>query len=516
MKRPRPLVLCILDGWGERKDRADNAILLAKTPNWDGFMARFPHAHMQASELFVGLPDGQMGNSEVGHMNLGAGRVVMQDLPRIDKALKDGSFAKNEALHDFIAALKKSGGTAHLMGLLSPGGVHSHQDHIAALAKCLDQAGIPIALHAFLDGRDTPPRSAQKFLDKFLADTKGLKGLKIATVGGRYFAMDRDKRWDRIEKAWRALVLGEGETAPDAKAAIAQSYAKNKGDEFVAPTIIADYHGMKDGDGVLMGNFRADRVRQILAALVDPGFKEFARPRTVHFAAAAGMCEYSAELRPLLLALFPPEELHETFGEVVSEAGLKQLRIAETEKYAHVTFFFNGGREETFAGESRILIPSPKVATYDLKPEMSAPEVTDALVAAIERQKFDVIVVNFANADMVGHTGDLQAAIKAVESIDACLGRLAAALDKVGGAMFITADHGNAEMMRDPATGEPHTAHTTNPVPLVLVNPPTGVASLTDGKLADIAPTLLALLGIEQPPVMTGKSLLRAAQRVTA
>jgi 2,3-bisphosphoglycerate-independent phosphoglycerate mutase len=516
MKRPRPLVLCILDGWGERADRADNAILLAKTPNWDGFLARFPHAHMQASELFVGLPAGQMGNSEVGHMNLGAGRVVMQDLPRIDQAVKDGTLAANPVLQQFIAAMKQSGGTAHLMGLLSPGGVHSHQDHIAALARCLDQAGVPVAFHAFLDGRDTPPRSAQKFLAKFLADTSGFKGFTIATVGGRYFAMDRDNRWDRIELAWRALALGEGEHAPDAAAAIAQSYAKSKTDEFVAPTVIAGYHGMADGDGVLMGNFRADRVRQMLGALVDPGFKDFVRPRVAKFAAAAGLCEYSAQLKPLLLTIFPPDELRETFGEVVSRAGLKQLRIAETEKYAHVTFFFNGGREEEFPGESRILVPSPRIATYDLKPEMSAPEVTDKLVDAIERQQFDAIVVNFANADMVGHTGDLAAAIKAVETVDSCLGRLAAALTKVGGAMFVTADHGNAELMRDPETHEPHTAHTTNPVPLVLVNPPPGVAAIGDGKLADIAPTLLALLGMEQPRAMTGKSLLRIAARAPA
>ena len=515
-QRPRPLVLCILDGWGERADRADNAILLAKTPNWHRFMAQYPHAHLQASESFVGLPSGQMGNSEVGHTNIGAGRVVMQDLPRIDKAIKDGALEHNEALAAFIAALKKSGGTAHLMGLISPGGVHSHQDQIAALARRLDEAGIPVAIHAFLDGRDTPPRSAEGYLAKFLADTKGLKGVRIATVGGRYYAMDRDKRWDRIETAWRALALGEGEKAADAKAAIAQSYAKNKGDEFVPPTVIADYRGMADGDGVLMGNFRSDRVREILVALVDPKFEDFARPRVVRFAAAAGMCEYSARLKPLLGTLFPPEALHDTFGEVVARAGLKQLRIAETEKYAHVTFFFNGGREDEFPGESRILVPSPKVATYELKPEMSAPEVTDRLVQAIGGQTFDVIVVNFANADMVGHTGDLAAAEKAVETIDACLGRIAEALIRVGGAMLVTADHGNAEMMRDPKTGQPHTAHTTNPVPLLLVNPPPGVTGIGDGKLADIAPTLLALLGLERPRAMTGQSLLRAAARATA
>jgi 2,3-bisphosphoglycerate-independent phosphoglycerate mutase len=515
-KRPRPLVLCILDGWGERAERADNAILLARTPNWDGFMARYPHAHMQASERYVGLPQGQMGNSEVGHMNLGAGRVVMQDLPKIDEAVSSGALAKNEALQRFIAAVKESGGTAHLMGLISPGGVHSHQDHIAALARMLDAGGVPVAIHAFLDGRDTPPRSAEAYLEKFAAATAKLKHVRIATVSGRYFAMDRDKRWDRVEKAFRTLVAGEGAHAPDAKSAVEQAYAQDKGDEFVPPTAIDDYHGMKDGDGVLMGNFRADRVREILGALLDPSFAGFARANTVHFAAAAGLRSYSAELDPLMATLFPPDELTDTFGEVVSHAGMTQLRIAETEKYAHVTFFFNGGREAEFEGESRILVPSPKVATYDEKPEMSAPEVTDELVKAIEAQKFDAIVCNFANTDMVGHTGDLGAAIKAVETVDRCLGRIAKALEQVGGAMLVTADHGNAEMMRDEATGQAHTAHTTNPVPLLLINPPPGIAGLADGKLADIAPTLLALLGLEQPRAMTGRSLLRVAARASA
>jgi 2,3-bisphosphoglycerate-independent phosphoglycerate mutase len=515
-KRPRPLVLCILDGWGERAERADNAILLAKTPNWHALTERYPHAHMQASELFVGLPSGQMGNSEVGHMNLGAGRVVMQDLPRIDHAIADGSLARNPALAAFIAALKRSGGTAHLLGLVSPGGVHAHQDHVAALAKALAVAGVPVAIHAILDGRDTPPRSAAAFLAKLGADTAAAPGVRIATVSGRYFAMDRDKHWDRIEKAWRLMVLGEGDAAPDAAAALARSYEAGKSDEFVPPTAIAGYAGMTDGDGVLMANFRADRVREIMGALLDPGFAAFARPRTVRFAAAAGMCEYSAELKPLMAALFPPETLDDTFGAVIAGAGLTQLRLAETEKYAHVTFFFNGGREAEFPGESRILVPSPRVATYDLVPEMSAPEVADRLVQAIEGQAIDVIVVNFANADMVGHTGDLGAAIKAVEAIDACLGRIAAALVRVGGAMLVTADHGNVEMMRDEATGQAHTAHTTNPVPLVLVNPPPGIAGIGDGKLADIAPTLLALLGLPQPRAMTGRSLLRVTERATA
>jgi len=511
--RPRPVILCILDGWGERADAADNGVLLAKTPNWDRFLRTSPHAHIQASESFVGLPKGQMGNSEVGHMNLGAGRVVMQDLPRIDQAVADGSLAKNPQLQAFIAALKKSGGTAHLMGLLSPGGVHSHQDHVAALVKALDAAGIPTALHAFLDGRDTPPKSALGYLAKFSADVAACKGSRIATVSGRYYAMDRDKRWDRVAKAYAALAEGKGEHAADAKAAITQSYAADKNDEFVLPTVIGGYDGMKDGDGVLMANFRADRVREILGAQLDPEFSGFARERVVRFAAAAGMSEYSTELNRFVKTLFPPEDLTETFGEVVAHAGLKQLRIAETEKYAHVTFFFNGGREDEFAGESRILVPSPKVATYDLQPEMSAPEVTDKLLEAIDAGRFDVVVVNYANTDMVGHTGDLKAAIKAVETVDHCLGRLAEAVERAGGTLLITADHGNVEMMRDPETGQPHTAHTTNPVPLLLVNPPASITGLEDGRLCDVAPTLLQLLGLKQPKVMTGHALLKTRER---
>jgi 2,3-bisphosphoglycerate-independent phosphoglycerate mutase len=505
--RPRPVVLCVLDGWGHRVECEDNSICQARTPNWNKFMAASPHALLQASEFNVGLPEGQMGNSEVGHMNLGAGRVVMQDLPRIDKAVADGSLARNERLQDFIAKLKASGGAAHLMGLLSPGGVHSHQEHLAALARILSDAGVPVAVHAFLDGRDTPPKSAEEYLRRFLADVAGL-GVRVATVSGRYYAMDRDKRWDRVEKAWRALVLAEGERAADPLAAVRQGYAAGQTDEFVLPTVVGDYAGMKDGDGLLHGNFRADRVRELAAALADPEFKAFARSRTPRFAALAGLAEYSTELARRFTALFPPEDLAETFGEVVSEAGLKQLRIAETEKYAHVTFFFNGGREGEFPGEDRILIPSPKVATYDLKPEMSAFEVTDKLVEAIDSGKYDVIVLNFANTDMVGHSGILEATKRAVEAVDTCLGRLAAALQRAGGAMLITADHGNAEQMRDPETGQPHTAHTVNPVPIVLVNPPAGVVAIGEGKLADVAPTLLDLLGLSKPAAMTGRSLL--------
>jgi 2,3-bisphosphoglycerate-independent phosphoglycerate mutase len=505
-------VLCILDGWGWREETADNAIAQADTPNWDRFLASYPHALLQTSGLQVGLPDGQMGNSEVGHMNLGAGRVVMQDLPRIDAAAADGSLAANPALVKAVAAVKARGGVFHLMGLLSPGGVHSHQDHLAALARSIAAAGVPVRVHAFLDGRDTPPSSAQGFMERFLADVAG-HDVRVATVSGRYYAMDRDKRWDRIQLAWSALVDAKGAAAADALSAIAASYAAGKTDEFMLPAVIGSYTGMKDGDGLLMGNFRADRAREILDCLVNPAFDGFARARQVDFAARVGLTEYSKDLNAFLDTLFGPETLDNILGEVVAGAGLRQLRIAETEKYAHVTFFFNGGIETVFPGEERILVPSPKVATYDLQPEMSAGEVTDRLVAAIEGGTFDVVVVNYANGDMVGHTGFLDAAIRAATTVDTCLGRLEAAVAKAGGTMLVTADHGNAEQMRDPATGEPHTAHTTGPVPAVLVAPPAGVTGLGDGRLADVAPTLLALLGLPQPAEMSGHSLLRQSLR---
>ena len=512
-KRPRPVVLCILDGWGESSGDDHNAIRLANTPVWDGFMQDCPHACIDASELHVGLPEGQMGNSEVGHMNIGAGRVVMQDLPRIDAALASGELAGNPRLLLFIDKLKASGGTCHLMGLMSPGGVHSHQNHIAALARILDGAGVPVAVHALLDGRDTPPSSARGFMDWFLMETEGCARLRVATVGGRYWGMDRDKRWDRVALAYDALVDGEGEQAADALAAIDAGYARGETDEFIKPTVIGGYRGMADGDGLLMANFRADRVRQILTALLDPAFDAFPRARVVTFAAAAGLTEYSAALNSFLTALFPPESRSHVLGEIVSEAGLKQLRIAETEKYAHVTFFLNGGEETQYPGEERILVPSPKVATYDLKPEMSAYEVTDKLVAAIDGGRFDLVVVNYANTDMVGHTGNLDAAIKAVEAVDRCLGRVRDAVVRAGGTMLITADHGNAETMEDPQTHEPHTAHTLNRVPVVLVNGPAEVGRLHDGQLADVAPTILALMQLPQPKVMTGRSLLQAGAK---
>ena len=513
-RRPRPVVLCVLDGWGERHERADNAILMAKTPHWTALENDHPHALLATSGLAVGLPEGQMGNSEVGHMNLGAGRVVMQDLPRIDQAMRSGDLAGNPVLTRFIAAIKKKGGRAHLLGLLSPGGVHSHQDHMATLARTVADAGVSVIVHAFLDGRDTPPQSALGFVEKFLADVKG-HDVAIGTIGGRYYGMDRDKRWEREALAYDAMVDAKGPRAANALDAIGASYAAGKNDEFMMPTVIDGFGGMKDGDGLMMANFRADRARQILTALVDPAFKGFARARVVQFADRVGMCEYSTALAPFFENLFAPQSLTHILGELVSAAGMKQLRIAETEKYAHVTFFFNGGREEVFPGEDRIMVQSPKVATYDLKPEMSAPEVTDKLVAAIAAGTYDFILVNFANGDMVGHTGILEAAIHAVETIDACLGRLQDAVAKAGGALMITADHGNCELMKDPITHQPHTAHTTGPVPVVLTGGPPSMA-LVDGKLSDVAPTLLVLLGMPQPKEMTGHSLLVDATEAAA
>ena len=509
MPAPRPVMLCILDGWGWREEVADNAVRQAKTPNFDALWSSGPHAFLRTSGHDVGLPDGQMGNSEVGHLNLGAGRVVMQDLPRIDAAVADGSIATMPALVALIAALKASGGTCHLVGLISPGGVHSHQRHASALAGVLSRAGIPVAIHAFTDGRDTPPEAAPGYLATLEADITNFPGVRIATVTGRYFAMDRDHRWDRVSQAWRAMVLAEGAHTTSAAAAVAAAHAQKVTDEFVPASIIGDYAGMRDGDGLLSFNFRADRVREILDALVDPAFTGFARPRVPQFAAAAGMTEYSTSLTKLLGTLFAQQSMQDLLAEVVARAGLKQLHAAETEKYPHVTFFLNGGIEPPFPGEDRIMVPSPKVATYDLQPEMSAPELCEKVVAAIGTGTYDLVVLNFANPDMVGHTGVLAAAIKAVETVDTALGRIVAAVKAQGGTLLVTADHGNCELMRDPTTGGPHTAHTTNPVPVLLVGGQPGVG-LADGRLADVAPTLLALMGQPQPAAMTGVSLLRA------
>ncbi len=508
LKSPKPVVLCILDGWGSRAESVDNAITLGHTPNFDQMTQSCPLGYLETSGLKVGLPDGQMGNSEVGHTNLGGGRVVLQDLPRIDKSIADGNFSNIEALKTSIASLKSTGGTCHLMGLLSPGGVHSHQDHMVALAKTLSMAGIPVAIHAFLDGRDVPPSSAKGFVEKFEQDISSFDNVKITTVTGRYYAMDRDKRWDRVKKAYHGMVDAVGNVAPNALDAIEASYADGNSDEFMLPAIIGDYGGMKDGDALLMANFRADRAREILTALMDPDFDGFTRNRHLNFCNHLGMSEYSNALNAFMTTLFPSEELIDTLGEIISRNDMKQLRIAETEKYAHVTFFFNGGSEEIYNGEDRILIPSPDVATYDLKPEMSAPEVTDNLVDAITSQKYDLIVVNFANPDMVGHTGIMTAAKIAVETVDNSLGRLKHALEEVGGCMLVTADHGNIELMKNQKTGQPHTAHTTNLVPFILVNGP-GNYTLESGCLADVAPTILHLIGLEQPEAMTGHCLLK-------
>ena len=504
----RPVVLCILDGWGERSETNDNAIAQANTPNWDRFVAEQPRGSLQASALDVGLPEGQMGNSEVGHMTLGAGRVVLQDLPRIDTAVKDGTLASNPVLADLISALKKSGGACHLMGLMSPGGVHSHQDHIVALARILGDAGVPIIIHAFMDGRDTPPQSGAEYMRRFVEDIKGVKNLSYGVVSGRYYAMDRDQRWERTKQAYTALVEATGETAQDPISVIESSYSNDITDEFILPTVVDGYKGMAAGDGILMANFRADRARQILAALCDPDFDAFERSQTVDFASRVGMSEYSESHSRYFQTIFPTESLQNILGQIVSEAGMKQLRIAETEKYAHVTFFLNGGREDVFDGEDRILVPSPKVATYDLQPEMSAPELTDKLVQAIEADTFDLIVVNYANGDMVGHTGILDAAVKAAETIDQCLERLESAVRNAGGVLLVTADHGNCETMRDSESDQPHTAHTLNLVPFIVVNGSADIRRVENGGLADVAPTILKLLGLAQPSDMTGRSLI--------
>ena len=514
--RPRPVILCVLDGWGYRPEPENNAIELARTPNYDRLIASCPHGLLSASGAEVGLPDGQMGNSEVGHTNIGAGRVVLQDLPRIDAALADGSLKANPGLAELVARLRRSGGACHLMGLMSPGGIHSHQAHLQALARHLSDKGVPVAVHVFLDGRDTLPASGREYMRDFLAEVDDLTNVQVVTVAGRYYAMDRDKRWQRVARAYHALVEAAGEPAPDLLAAIDAAYEAGETDEFVKPRVIDGYPGMRDGDGLMMANFRADRVRQILAALLDPAFAGFQRDRVVAFAAACGMTDYGDALNDFLITLFPSIELRRTIGELVADAGMTQLRIAETEKYAHVTYFLNGGEEASFPGEDRVLVPSPKVASYDLKPEMSAYGVTDRLLDAVRSGKYDFIVVNYANADMVGHSGNLEAAIKAAEAVDGCLGRLAAAVGEAGAVLFITADHGNAEMMSDPEGGGPRTAHTTSLVPAIVVNTPWPEVSLRDGCLGDVAPTLLQLLHLPKPVEMSGESLLVLGRAETA
>src|SRR5215468_3703096 len=508
MQHQRPVMLVILDGWGWRDDPRDNAIRQAMTPNFDRLWQTGPHGFLHTSGKDVGLPDGQMGNSEVGHLNIGAGRVVVQDLPRIDIAIANGDIEHAPALVTLIEKLKASGGVCHLIGLVSPGGVHSHQNHAVALAKILDRAKVPVWVHAITDGRDTPPQSAADDIKRLIAALP--QSIRIASVCGRYYAMDRDKRWDRTEKAYKAIVEADAPRFADASAAIADAYAGKKFDEFIVPAVAGDYRGMRDGDGMLCFNFRADRVREILAALFDPDFTGFARRRTVRIAAAVGMTQYSEQLDAFLETIFPPQTLANVLGQVVADAGRSQLRMAETEKYPHVTYFLNGGEEKLYRGEDRIMVPSPKVATYDLKPEMSAPQLTDKAVEAIRSHQYDLIVLNYANPDMVGHTGSLAAAIKAVETVDTALGRIAEAIAKAGGALLVTADHGNCELMRDPDTGGAHTSHTTNPVPVLLLGG--GNVSLASGRLADVAPTLLELMDLPQPGEMTGRSLLRATK----
>lgn len=511
-RRPTPLVLAILDGWGHREEIAHNAIHAARTPNWDALWQNYPTALLDASELEVGLPMGQMGNSEVGHMNIGAGRVILQDLPRIDAAIEDGTLAQHPLLSTLCEMQKGSSRPVHLLGLLSDGGVHAHQMHLETLATLLSEGGVEVRLHAFLDGRDTPPKSAEAYLRRWELRFADNPRVRIATLCGRYYAMDRDKRWDRVQLAYQAIADGVGPHFASAQEALNAMYAKGVTDEFVLPSVIGDYHGTMHGDALLMGNFRADRAREILHALVDTNFSAFPRLGLTEYSTVVGMVAYSKELSVFMLALFPQKLPSQTFGEIIAHAGLKQLRIAETEKYAHVTFFFNGGREEPFPGEDRILVPSPSVATYDLVPEMSAPEVTNRLVSVIRDGLYDVIIVNYANTDMVGHTGDLKAAVAAVEAVDHCLGRLWEAVQDQGGVLMITADHGNAEMMLDESTAQAHTAHTLNKVPLVLAGDDfKGIKSvLRHGRLADIAPTMLALLGLPQPAVMTGISLLQS------
>jgi len=503
MTVPKPVVLCILDGWGLAPDGPGNAPSLADTPNFDRLMATCPHATLVTHGRDVGLPTGQMGNSEVGHTNIGAGRVVAMDLGQIDLSIEDGSFATRPALLDFIEKMKKSGGTAHLSGLTSPGGVHSHERHILTAAKVLAGAGIPVQIHAVTDGRDVAPRSAVETVPAFEAALPD--GARIGTLIGRYFAMDRDNRWDRVQQAYDLVIEGKGHGAASAEAAIRAAYDRGENDEFIAATRIDGYRPPRDGDGLLFLNFRADRAREILAALVDPGFAEFDPSPRPDWTAACGMVEYSTHHNDFLSAIFPKQDIANTLADWVADHGRTQFHIAETEKYPHVTFFLNGGKEEPVTGEDRYMPQSPKVATYDLQPEMSAGEVTTHLVGAIEKQ-YDLIVVNFANPDMVGHTGVIPAAVAACEAVDNGLGAAMAALEKVGGAMIVTADHGNCDMMIDPETGGAHTAHTLNPVPVILFGGPDGVA-MQDGRLADLAPTVLRLMGLEQPEAMTGKCL---------
>jgi 2,3-bisphosphoglycerate-independent phosphoglycerate mutase len=502
-----PVVLCIMDGWGHRTDPAHNAVALANTPVFDRLWAGCPHSFLAASGADVGLPDGQVGNSEVGHMNIGAGRVVQQDLPRLNDATKDGSLTAHPALKDLASHLALPGGSAHVIGLVSPGGVHAHQDHMLAVIRGLADAGVPVVIHGFTDGRDVLPRDAGISLPDFLSQLP--ENATLGSLTGRYFGMDRDHRWDRTQKAYDAIALGHAEFhADDGLQALQAGYVRGESDEFLQATIVGGYTGMRDGDGLVMMNFRADRARQILDCFYRPETTS-CKTQSIALGLAFGMTSYSADLDEFVTPLYPPVELADTLGEVVAAAGRRQLRLAETEKYPHVTFFFNGGDETMRDGEDRALVPSPNVPTYDQLPQMSASGVLAKAVVSLKSKSHDLLVINFANPDMVGHTGDLAAAITAVETVDACVGELVAALKAADGQMLLTADHGNCEVMWDSKAESPHTAHTTNLVPLILVNGNDG-ASLTDGRLADLAPSLLAMMGIDQPASMTGKSLFAA------
>ncbi len=504
---PKPLVLVILDGFGHSDSPDYNAIYSANTPVYNQLREQYPHSLISGSGMDVGLPDGQMGNSEVGHMNLGAGRVVYQDFTRITKAIQDGDFFTNPALTKAVDQAVAQSKAVHILGLLSEGGVHSHQDHLIAMIELAAQRGAEkIYLHAFLDGRDTPPRSAQPSIEAIETACAKLGKGRIASLIGRYYAMDRDNRWDRVEQAWQLLVDGKGiYQADSASVALAESYAREESDEFVKATTIGEPVRMEDGDSVIFMNFRADRARELSHAFLDQAFAGFQRQRLPQLSQFVMLTQYAADL-PAPSA-FAPSALVNVLGEYLANQGKTQLRIAETEKYAHVTFFFSGGREQPFEGEQRILIPSPNVATYDLQPQMSAPEVTDRIVEAIEKQQYDVIVVNYANGDMVGHTGVFSAAVQAVECLDACLGRIVSALDKVGGEALITADHGNVEQMEDESTGQAHTAHTCEPVPFIYVGK-RPASMRNDGVLADVAPTMLTLMGLPIPAEMTGRSII--------
>lgn len=501
-----PIALIIMDGWGVGDAQSTtNAVNVGKTPVIDGLTAKYPHAQLACSGEAVGLPDGQMGNSEVGHTNIGAGRIVYQELTRITKAIREGAFFKNPVFLDVINAVKKNNGALHLMGLLSDGGVHSHNSHLYALLQLAKQEGVEnVFVHAFLDGRDVPPSSAADYLAELEAKLKEIGVGKIATISGRYYAMDRDKRWDRVQKAYNAIALGEGVKQASSELAIKNSYEEDTTDEFVVPVVVGNYAGMAaSNDGAIFFNFRPDRARELTHAFVDTTFDGFVRNEDLKIPFAT-MTQYEKGMNVEIA--YKPESLTNTLGEYVSKLGYTQLRIAETEKYAHVTFFFNGGIEQPYEGEDRILVPSPKVATYDLQPEMSAIEVTDKVVEAILSKKYDFIILNYANGDMVGHTGVMEAAVKAVETVDTCVGRFVDAIKQVGGTVCITADHGNAEKMLDEETKEAFTAHTTNPVPFIVVSDK--VKEVKDGALCDIAPTLLKLAGLEVPAEMTGKALI--------